>query len=67
MIVDIFESKILVKALSNPAFIAVNKVLPALNSSFVLSNIKMILKFKLKKKLMVFIFKIQFHLNHTLT
>ena len=36
-----FESKILVNALSNPEFIAVNNVLPALSSSFVLSKIRM--------------------------
>ena len=37
-----FESKILVKALSKPEFIAVKSVLPALSSSFVLSKIKML-------------------------
>ena len=37
-----FESIILVHALSKPEFIAVNKFLPALNSSFVRSNIKML-------------------------
>ena len=36
-----FESKILVNALSKPRLIAVNNVLPALNSSFVLSKIRM--------------------------
>ena len=35
-----FESKILVKALSKPELIAVNNVRPAFNSSFVLSKIK---------------------------
>ena len=38
----IFESKILVNARSKPELIAVNKLLPALNSSFVLSNIKIL-------------------------
>ena len=40
--VVIFESKILVNALSKPELIAVNKFRPALNSSFVLSKIKML-------------------------
>ena len=40
--VVIFESKILVNALSKPELIAVNKFLPAFNSSFVLSKIKML-------------------------
>ena len=40
IIVVIFESKILVNALSKPALIAVNNVLPCLNSSFVLSKIR---------------------------
>ena len=42
IIVVIFESKILVNALSNPELIAVNNVLPAFNSSFVLSKIKIL-------------------------
>ena len=42
IIVETLESKILVHALSNPEFIAVNKLLPNLNSSFVLSKIKML-------------------------
>ena len=42
IIVVMFESKILVKALSNPELIAVKSVLPALNSSFVLSKIKIL-------------------------
>ena len=39
-IVVMFESKILVKALSKPELIAVNKFLPAFNSSLVLSKIR---------------------------
>ena len=41
IIVVILESKILVKALSNPELIAVKSVLPAFSSSFVLSKINM--------------------------
>ena len=40
MIVVILESKIDVNALSKPALIAVNNVLPAFSSSFVLSKIR---------------------------
>ena len=42
MIVVIFESKILVQALSKPELIAVNNVLQAFSSSFVLSKIKIL-------------------------